>query len=456
MELRQSPLWQEISAIAFEQSGLPPIYSWKAEFLAGTKKVVPMKVVSISVTRDFRTAYGDQIVLEVFIAAGDFVYDIYANRQNLLVTLSREGRLRGADASTLTPDIGSQQFRATLLDEHTSSMTVEGLRNAAHSKQALNTIDILTVKFQICDLALERIRLHSVGGIFNDTTPSEVLNYVLTSVSTQLGLDDSNAIQGVEMVDSPNTDKYKHIVIPHGTKFPDVPMFLHHKVGGLYPTGMGLYLFRQSWYVYPLYDLTRFESTLKTLTLINLPTNQLPNVEWTYRRTANQIIALVTGNVKHFDLSESKLLNEGNGVRYLDARQVVDGFADTDQGENKAVVTRAANNNEFVTDERLSGLNNVVTSGVRITANKFSELSKLAKRTGAEIQCIWENSDMGAIYPGMPVKYLYIKEDRVHELFGIVLGADHYVQTHGKGITESRHRTDTVLHLFVTRDQSSK
>ncbi len=231
-------------------------------------------------------------------------------------------------------------------------------------------------------------------------------------------------------------------------------MLLQHKIGGIYPTGLGMYLFKQHWYVYPLFDLKRFDQTTKTLTLINVPTNQMPGIERTFRKTANQIIALVTGEVKHKDLTEAMLLNQGNGVRFLDSRRVIDNFADTTAGENKAVVMRAENNSEFVTDERTSGLNNVQTAGSRITANKFAEMSKLARRTGSELQCLWENSDMGAIYPGMPVKYMYIRDNRIHELKGTVLGAQHYIQTHGKGMTDTRHRTDTALHLFVERERA--
>jgi hypothetical protein len=454
MELKDSPLWQEIKSIAFEQKGLPPIFSWKAEFLANKKKIKPFKVVSMEIFRDFRGAYGDEIILEVMIPAGDFVYDIYPYREDLLVNLTKQGAERSTDAATAAPDIEAQELRCTLMDDY--SVTVEGMRNVAHSKEALNTLDILTIKIQLLDKALERIRLHDCGGLFRDTKVSDVLNYILTSISNELDLDETNVIKGVEMVDSPNQDTYKHIVIPHGTKFPDVPVFLHKKVGGLYPTGMGLYLFKQHWYVYPLYDLTRFDQTTKTLTLINVPTNQLPHVERTFRTTANQVIALVTGDVKHTDRTESAMLNQGNGVRYLDARRVVDGFADTTNGENKASVMRAENNNEFVTEKRDSGLNNVMTSKAGITSNKFAEMSKLAGRSGAQLQCLWQNSDMSLIYPGMPVKYMYIKDDRIHELKGVVLGAQHYIQTHGKGITESRHICETALHLFVEREKEVK
>lgn len=453
MELKDSPLWQEIKSIVFDQKGLPPVYAWRAEFTANKKKIVPFKVVSIEIFRDFRGAYGDEIILECMIPAGDFVYDIYPYRRDLKVTLSKQGRERSSDVATTSPDIESQELRATLMDDH--SVTVEGLRNVAHSKQALNTMDIMTVKFQLLDKALEKIRLHSVGGLFKDSKVADVLKYILTSVSNELELDEINTIKGVEMVESPNQDTYKQIVVPHGTLFPDLPPFLHKKVGGVYPTGMGLYLFKQHWYVYPLYDLTRFDKTTKTLTLINVPTNQLPHVERTYRTTANQVIALVTGDVKHKDRTQEALLNDGNGVRYLDARRVIDGFADTTQGDNKASVMRAANNNEFVTDKSETGLNNIRTSGARVTANKFAEMSKLAGRTGTHLQCLWQNSDMSLIYPGMPVKYMYIKNDTVHELKGIVLGVQHYIQTYGKGITESRHQMETAFHLFVERELDS-
>ena len=411
-----------------------------------------MKVLSLTIVREFRQAYGDEIVLEVIIPAGDFVYDIYPHRQDLKVVLRRESTAR-EEGLEMAPDIDAQQLRATLMDDQ--SITVEGLLNTAHSKNALNLTEILTLRFQLLDLALERIRLHSVGGLFRDATPAQVLEYTLTTVSGGLDLDETNQIKGVEMVESPNKDPHRQIIIPHGTRFPQLPTYLHQKVGGIYPTGMGVYLFKNHWYVYPLYDLTRFDQSVKTLTLINVPKNQMPGIERTFRKTPHQVIALITGDVKHMDRSESMLMNLGNGVRYFDARRTVDAYADTANGDNKAVVVRGENNNEFVTDERSSGLNNIQMSDARITSNKFAELSKLARRAGSEIQCVWENSDMGEIYPGMPVKYLYIKDDQIQELKGVVLAAQHYVQTYGVGMSDSRHRTDTALHLFVSRETTS-
>lgn len=451
MELRDSPLWQEIQAIAFNSGGVPNPYAWKATFTANKKEIIPFKVISVLIFRDFRLNFGDEIELEVMLPAGTFVYDIYPHRANLTVSLQREGRQVESDSPLLSPDIEAQQLRATMIDDF--SVAVEGMRSAAHSRESLNLMEVMTVRFQLIDLALENVRMHSVGGLFRDTTPADCLKYILTSIANEMELDDANKIKGVEMVESTNTDKYKHIVIPSGTRLPDVPALLQKKVGGLYPTGMGAYLYRQHWYVYPLFDLTRFDNALKTLTLINVPTNQMPGIERTYRTTANQIIALVTGDVKHLDNSEAALQNQGNGVRYLDSRRVVDGFANTTDGENKAKIMRADNNNEFMAESRGSGLNNVVTSSARITSNKFEEMSKLAQRLGSEIQCIWENSEIGAIYPGMPVKFMYIKDDKVQELKGVVLGAQHYVQTHGVGVTETRHRTDSTLHLFVERER---
>ncbi|QVD49194.1 hypothetical protein LUCX_124 [Xanthomonas phage vB_XciM_LucasX] len=454
MELRESPLWQEIQTIAFDQTSLAPLYAYKVEFKTSEGTTVPFKVISLYIKREYSQSFGDEIILEAMFPAGDYHYDIYPYKQNLLATVTREGRQRSSDTALATPERIAQQYRAVLMEDN--SATVIGARNNVQSKQAMNLSDVVTVQFQLIDLALERIRMHSVGGLFRNVTPASVVEYVLTTVSTGMQLDEANMIKGVDMVPSPNQDAYQHIVIPHGTRFPDFPGFMNRKVGGIYPAGMGVYLQSQQWYVYPLFDLTRFDNpgTSKTLTLFNLPTNQLPNVETTYRTTANQVLALVTGDVSHVDLSETKLLNEGNGTRYLDARTVVDTFAVTGTGDNKAAVTRAENNNEFVTDVRQTGLNNVVTSGARITSNKFLEMSKLAARTGANIQCTWQNSDPTLIQPGMPVKFMYIKDDQVRELHGVVLGAIHYVQTYGKGVTESRHIVESVLNLFVEREQS--
>jgi len=451
MELRESPLWNEVEAIAISNQKIVPTRSFRAHFKVGDDRTITAtKVISCEFFRDFKGAYADEVLLEVAFPMGTFHYDIFPKCRDIEITLEYQTVLPNATDDLAALEIRSQKFVGTLLDK--SSSSVVGANISAASRRALDMQGPVTVTFQLLHPALRDIRLRSVGGIIRNTTPAEILRYILTTVSNGQQLSEDTKVLGVEMVEPNNTDEYSNVVIPHGTRIQDIPPFIQKKVGGIYSTGLGTYLYGQHWHVYPLFDLTRFDKARRTLTIINIPENAMPGIEHTYRTTANQVIILLTGAVKHFDLTENAQLNLGNGVRFLDARRVVDGFVDAAEGDNKAVASRAENNQEFLVESRDDNVNAVVTSQARITANTFEEHSKLSKRLGAEIQALWENSDIDLIEPGMPLKFLYLKDDRVAELKGVVLGAQTYVQTSSVGVTDQRYRVDTALHLFVERE----
>lgn len=310
-------------------------------------------------------------------------------------------------------------------------------------------MDILYVKFQLTDPLVERLRMESVGGIFPDTSCADLLSFLLTDINQKLQLDEENKIEGVDFFEPTLKEKQKQIVLPHATRFVEAPDFLQSKVGGIYNAGLGFYLQKKHWYVYPLYDLTRFDKSLKTLTLVNVPKNRMPGAEVTYRTTGNQVIALITGATKFRDDSESQILNEGNGVRFLDARKLMDGFSET--SKNRTTILRANNNNEFVAEQRKTGLNNVHASPVRITSNNFVELSRLAQRAGAPFQCVWENSNPDLLYPGMPVKYMYVVNGEVKEALGVLIRAHHNIGTYAPGAKSKRYVSNSVLTVFIDR-----
>ncbi len=448
MAIEDTSLMREVEAII--NSGKSPVsFYWHAEILANEEIIRPLRLLSIDNMRNYDDSYGDEIVVEVLMGAGSFAHDVYPFKHNLQITLFREPIGEVSEDLDVTKDIETQVMRATLvLDEN---LVLQG--NALGTQDKFSA-DIgyapLNIKFQLVDLALEQVRMLSVGGAFQDTAPGDVVRYLLTNVSKEIQVDDEHVIQGVEMVEPDNTEAQPHIVIPHGSRFVDAPLYVNDQCSALYSTGFGYYLQKNHWYVYPLYDLTRFDKALKTLTLINVPKNRFPSIERTFRRTANQVIALVTGDVRHQDDTESLQLNQGNGIRFADARLVIDGFGETEG--NKTTVLRANNNNEYVTKPRDNKLNNVQLSPNTITSNTFRELSRMARRAGSHVVCLWENSDPGAIYPGMPVKYMYMVGEEVVEANGIVLGAHHHTGTVGPGVTAKRHVTNTGLKLFIERD----
>lgn len=446
MALDDSTLMQEVVKITTDGPN-PVHYSWRAQIHANGEIIDPLKLLSIDINRDYLDSYGDYILIEVAIGAGTFNFDIFPYKNDLTVTLIREPLGEISEATDLTEDINSQELSATLMDA--SSAVLEGNSLATQDKEAANLTNILYVKFQLVDLALEQIRMQSVGGIFHATPPGEILRYLLTSISNQVEVDQENKVLGVDLYEPSNTTPVTQAVIPHGTRFTDIADVINAKAAGIYNTGMGFYLQKHLWYIYPLYDLTRFDKALKTITLINIPKDRYPQAERTFRRTQNQLIVMVTGETKHADASESSQLNLGNGIRFVDAGKLLESFATVK--DNKATALRVKNVNEFVTQKRDNGLNNVQMSDSRITTNNFVELGKLAARAGSAVQVVWQNSDPGAITPGMPAKYIYLVDDQPVEVTGVVLKAHHYVQTDQPGLTSKRHITNSALLLFINR-----
>jgi hypothetical protein len=181
--------------------------------------------------------------------------------------------------------------------------------------------------------------------------------------------------------------------------------------------------------------------------VFNIPKDRLPEVERTYITDGDRISVISTGETKQTDTSENLQHNLGNGVRFLDANKVLGEWRRVK--ENQATISRVDNMNEIVLKARRVGLNNAPMSPRRITANPYFETSEITKRLGTFVQTHWENADPELIYPGMPVKFIYMDGKDLGEVYGTVIGADHYVSLLGTGITATRYRCDVVLTLYI-------
>jgi hypothetical protein len=137
----------------------------------------------------------------------------------------------------------------------------------------------------------------------------------------------------------------------------------------------------------------------------------------------------------------------GNGVRYLDATQVIGGWRNV--SNNIATVARSNNMRQIALRRRRTGLDYAPMSGRRITANPYYESSEVAPRVGSTIQVVWENADPDLIYPGMPVRYVYLDDNRLVDVHGTVIGTEFLAGIKGQGVTSNRYHCNVALTLFV-------
>lgn len=452
MDFEQSALMFEVNQVL--NDGPKPVqYSLSAEILVNTTGVVvnPLKIMSVDLKRNYLDEYSDVLIVEMAIPAGQYSKLIYPYKNNIDITLTYTPLNETGDATNTALQPKAETFTATLVDTGSPALEQNGFNTP--TQHNLDLTNLTMAKFQLVNKALEQMRMIEVGQIFRGATVDDVIKTVLTNASQATQVDGQRTVQGVTMHKSSNQTAREHIVIPHGVKLVDVPQYIQKYCGGVYNAGMGYYLQGNQWHVYPALDTTRFNTSQNTLTIINLPQNKFSNVERTYQQRGSSLYVLATGNVKFRDPSNQHQLNRGNGIRFSDASKFMGDFITT--GANKALASRGGNNNEFVGFQRPNGNNNVARSSNPITSNSLEEYSKLARAMGSVIQLEWQHSNPDLILPGLPTTILYLDEDLIQEITGVVVGVHHYTHLMGQGFSAMRYGTVTTLAVFIQpADQS--
>lgn len=441
MEIQDSSLFREIQAIR-DSDAKPVHYTWRAQIHVQDQTFEALKVMSVDNLQDYEENFGDEIILTAMIPGGTYAKRIYPNQSKMDITLIRYpiGEVDGSIDESQAPQ--TERFTATLLDK--GSPLIEG-QGDGMSEEQLNLTNVFEISFQLVNKALEQVRMISVGGIFRYTTTEDVIKDTLTRESQAIRVEGVRMPQGVDMVKASNQEKRDHVIIPQGTRLVDLPAYVHLECGGVYSSGISYYMQGDFWYVYPLYDVTRFNTASRTLTVINVPENKMPGSERTYRQDGRNTVVLATGKVQFRDDSDQQQLNAGNGVRFADANNFMEGFADTKN--NKSVLSRGANATEMLATARPNGMNQVRVAG--ITANPFVEYSRLARRQGSLLSFVWENSNPAVVFPGMMAKVLWLQEGEIQEAYGVVLKAHHYHALKGQGYTSTRYGCTSSITLFV-------
>ena len=433
---------------------LAPQYTYEMTIHCSTaKNITPLRIVSIDSLLDFEEGFADEIVLDCMVIREEYDQYIYPNRDALTATLIQRPTSVNTDTiDTSRPPI-AKQYRLSMKDA--TNQSVGAGQFMASQPEKYTGLTLSPIQFQLIDLAVEQMMLMPVGGIFRKKTPGEVLKSELTRISHSLqGLDAGDSVNGVQMEPTPaNTQPREHIVIPHGIRMVDMADHIQAKEGGIYDAGIGCYYQRNLWWVYPLYDTTRFAKSRRTLTIIGCSSTTLPAADATYRVDGDAVTIVANGKVNHLDDSDQRSINQGNGVRFARAQNLMDKFTEgTTKGEANSQNIMAS----FVTQARDSGKNYAPFSDNRITDNPHQELSKLAKRQGQRIQLNWDRADPRLIVPGMPARYLYEADDMVYELVGCVLNMQIQTRTDQPGMISTRYVTGCALTLFVNTVRNVK
>lgn len=404
--------------------------------------------------RDFVDRFSDVINLSVAVQSGMLAHDIFPQHEKLEVTLQL---LPLKNETAYTREMG----KAILNKRYVARLTgvrgelVEGNSDQINSKYVAGREHITVCTFQLVDKVVMSLRSKTVGLIARNVRPMDLVNYCLTEYSKDLDSGDNEKISGVTIAPGYTEEVREHVIVPHLTRLATVPKLINQAVGGLYPTGFSYYLYGDFWHVFPLYDTTRFAQSDFTLTVINVPKNKLPGIEKTWRVTPTQIIIMSTGDVQQQDTSIANRDTLGTATRFVDARKVVEGFGKIE--DNKFTTNFAEN----VTEATLNNKDDdptqqAVHQEIKVTSAYNLEYSALAERSGSKMMITWENSDDSVLYPGMPVRYMFLVNGKAHQLYGTLLAAETMMTPTNRDPSQKRFGSTTTLSCFMTRDVNNR
>lgn len=446
LPFRSTPLWLDIEQIA--KSG-PKNGKFDIDMRINTAKGVfpALKIIELEEKCDYAAETGGSMFVTFYMGVGDYTYKLYPFRDLIEVTLRKipqneeMGQETNANASSVI-------YRGIL--DIQKNPRVTATRTASLDYQTLQTSkEMVTVTLELVDRNFEVLRNLTVpGNTYREVTPSKLIAGLMVGQSQKIHVSGAPAIQGFDMFEADNSESMGDIIVPT-MKVANVPTFVQEKLSGVYNTGMGTFFARYngipSWFVYPLFNVKRFDTDVERVVFFVAPPNELSGLDRTYRKAGKVLYVAITGGSNYDDDSQIGDLNQGVGIRQADANGIFNKPVQmTPEGP---LADRARLNREVANRERPDGLYYAPTSAPSI--NPFKNYSEVAQRQVSNANIVWENAQPDLIYPGMPCKYVFMNAGNYSEIKGTVLGKYARSTLIGAAATSSSYRTSCTLGLCL-------
>lgn len=422
-------------------------YTYLVDIVIDGDIYTPESLVEINQERNFVVHYSQNTTLRLRMNQQLYNSIVYPNRDRLELVVKRMQIGEVDDKTTANAVVSSQRYVATLQSIEDPNM--QGYVSVDDDKVLNDYV------FSIREKVVDMLRATQIGGAFSATPNLDIARALLTVESKKLKVDKSEAIIGVTVHPTDIQKHPKQIVMSHDVKLLDIVDYLQMFQGGIYNQGSGLHYHgpSRSWFIYPLYNTTRYQSSKFPVDIIMVRPNQMTGVERTYRIKDGRLFIAATSGMRQSDPQEIAFLNLGNGVRYLKATET---FSHPVDVEANRATTRV---NDITAQVKIKDRRDKVQvapfSNDVVTDNIANQLSLMAGRSGQVLHIPWENADPDLILPGQPCRVLVPGPKGNIEMFGTVLGVQSHIRLNQPGMTGVRYKTDSALLIFASATESN-
>lgn len=319
----------------------------------------------------------------------------------------------------------------------------------------MDDLNLITVNFQMQELGFAILRnAFTLDSVFLMARTDKALEHALidTAEIELKGLSGPDAFRGVDMKEVGDNDKeFKHIEIPDGTRLMDLPTYLQNDDKyGVYSKGLGCFFRKGMFYVFPLFKMGRYATANKVADIFRFPTDAVPTLETTWYTNDKTLTILSTGEAKHDSTVDINHQNNGVGKRIINP-DALSGKAGYFYENGNAITTRSDSITEYQTANRKSG-EQFSAYDRTPSGNNCKALTSNAYNDGELISTPWDQCNSELIYPGMPCKYYYTKEnDVLVEREGVILGVKSQSVKNDMSMSPT-FRESCVIFIFLIND----
>ena len=421
----------------------PVFYRYEVDVYTPNGVVPLLRVMKLTQLEDYVNKNSAEITVEASLGLGDYVYDIFPHRKNLTAAIKAIPVYpTGGDVPNGT--IGYQEMDMVLNESEDISVNSGG--SSGDNQEQMNQTNQYIFTFQLIDPIVSSARLYSFEGILKNTKIEDAIKQALMTPPN---------VRGVKVVPPTNLEIIDQIVIGSGVSggmtVIDFPGWLQNYSGvGVYNAGLNWYMQSGYWYVYPIYDTSRYHQETDVVTICNVPKQRMPNPEKTYLYQEGQLYILATGNVDYKDLTDIYQLNYGNATRFSKANILEDSAYITDT-TGEVYFDKGNTQVDAIGEERENGKNVGFNNAATPTNNIAREMSRIAGNRGVIVTFEWINAKSGLLKPAMPCRFLYEQNNKVISLYGVVLSKYTESRQLGMGMNNPEHQTTTKVKIFLDR-----
>lgn len=423
----------------------PRHWKWSAEFIFEDTVIEVFNLVSIDIKSNYVEKVSDYIFIRLQVNRNIYLKLLGLNSNKLKLRLSRSLNNTLGDTDKVSQTF-VETYNAFITDN--ASPNIETSSGGDSGNTTDDMVNWVEIDVQLVEKGISEFRLIEIGGVYRNVIIDDIIRGLLTHPIKELSNSNDTGYD-VDMIPSSNTKRYFQMVVPNGIRLIDLPRFIQKKYG-VYGSDIGYYLVNGMWYIYPLYDFTRFGNSKRRLTILNLSPNEMSGSDNTYIQEGKDTFIFSTGDTKHIDDSTRNIVNNGSGFRHAKMGNLLDGFSKNTNG--KSSIPSGRNSVEISLDVRDGGLSNLKTSNKRLSSNPWLEASNISRGLGAVVFLNWEASNHNLVYPGMPIKLLYKKQGKISSIFGTLLGIQTSSQTSRKTDIDNRYVSSSILTIHIASD----